>query len=674
MKPYSQIKVWNFDAPPYPREGIFPLNMSENCQVTRLLKFEAGQLARKNQLDVISNAAELRRFQTKLRRKIREKMYVPYDPSLDLDVTELGTIRRDGFSITKIMFQSRPDFYVTALLYVPDGKGPFPAVLQMHGHDHLGKFSSVQQEFATELVKKGFVCLSIDAIGTYERASQYCHQIYHGSVLGAAMFNLGETLMGAQVADNMRAVDLLQSLDYVLKDKIGAVGASGGGNQTMWVSAMDERIAAAMPVVSVGSFESYVYGSNCICELLPDGLTITEESGILALIAPRPLRIGNALYDCNHDFSVAEMLKTYHPVERVYWAVGKPQNISFNVADRVHGMRDRQQESALGFFMMYLKGEGSGNPLPLSGAAEHLPIEELKLFPEGRPEKVRTLHRHYKLTGENLRKEFLARKTISVPDAKAELRKMLRISTVLPALKLYRYAAVDGTGRAALEAGVHLIPFLIRPGKAEGKYRILLHTEGKDCLDEKTLAEAAADGATLILPDLFGTGETAQASHLTGLHHQFFRQMLWIGRSLIGEWVFDILALAKVLKTQFKAKDIDVTGLRETGAAAIFANAFSDCISSVTPVDSPVSFLFDDTTNKFEFKDSFAKFLPNAIYSLVMSIPGFLKWGDISLAAALGSGKVDFVSPRTFDGTPCTKEQYKAWKNEVAKVRKKLIP
>ena len=54
---------------------------------------------------------------------------------------------------------------------------------------------------------------------------------------------------------------------------------------------MDERIAAAMSVVSVGSFESYVYGMNCMCELLPDGLTFTEESGVLALIAPRSFSI-----------------------------------------------------------------------------------------------------------------------------------------------------------------------------------------------------------------------------------------------------------------------------------------------------------------------------------------------------------------------------------------------
>src|SRR5690606_40370156 len=72
-------------------------------------------------------------------------------------------------------------------------------------------------------------------------------------------------------------VDLLLSLPFVDKENIGATGASGGGNQTMWFAALDERIKAAMPIVSVGTFESAVMGSNCVCELMPGGLTFTES-------------------------------------------------------------------------------------------------------------------------------------------------------------------------------------------------------------------------------------------------------------------------------------------------------------------------------------------------------------------------------------------------------------
>src|SRR5690606_8902254 len=74
---------------------------------------------------------------------------------------------------------------------------------------------------------------------------------YHGGNLGASLFNIGETLMGMQLTDNVRALDFLCSLPMVDTQRIGVTGASGGGNQSMWLAALDERIKAVVPVVSV---------------------------------------------------------------------------------------------------------------------------------------------------------------------------------------------------------------------------------------------------------------------------------------------------------------------------------------------------------------------------------------------------------------------------------------
>ena len=74
MKPYQTIPVFNIDPPPYPREGLFHLDMSEYCQVNRWLRHEAGRLARIRQLDMIASPEELRRFQRKLRRELRRKI------------------------------------------------------------------------------------------------------------------------------------------------------------------------------------------------------------------------------------------------------------------------------------------------------------------------------------------------------------------------------------------------------------------------------------------------------------------------------------------------------------------------------------------------------------------------------------------------------------------------
>src|SRR4029078_8722446 len=126
-----------------------------------------------------------------------------------------------------------------------------------------------------------------------------------------ALLNINQTLMGLLITDNIRGVDLLCSLPYVDSQNIGATGSSGGGNQTMWLTAMDERVKAAVPVVSAGTFESYIMGSPCICEVLSDGLTFTEEAGVLSLIAPRALKMCNHTKDDLETFNPREMFRSF---------------------------------------------------------------------------------------------------------------------------------------------------------------------------------------------------------------------------------------------------------------------------------------------------------------------------------------------------------------------------
>ncbi|MBE6399906.1 MAG: hypothetical protein E7041_07185, partial [Lentisphaerae bacterium] len=237
------VKVWNAELPPFPREGLCHLDSTADCPVTMLLRQEASKLARINQFDVPQTDAELRRFRKNLRAKIWEKTGVAYPGKIDLDMKEYGTVKYENYTVRKLTYQSRPGIHVTALLYVPDGEGPFPGVVHMHGHFNTGKLGERIQQTSMSLVKHGYVVLAVDAFGVYERASVCQQPEYHGGFFGGSLFNIGETLIGEQIVDNMRAVDLLESLPFVIKDKIGATGASGGGNQTMWLSALDERIA-----------------------------------------------------------------------------------------------------------------------------------------------------------------------------------------------------------------------------------------------------------------------------------------------------------------------------------------------------------------------------------------------------------------------------------------------
>ena len=126
----------------------------------------------------------------------------------------------------------------------------------------------------------------------------------------------------------------------------------------MWVAAMDERIKAAVPVVSVGTFESYIMNSNCVCEMLIDGLTFTEEAAVLALTT--------AIMPCNHNqdsnsaFFPVEMIRSVNNARPIFKLTGRENDITYRTYDLPHGYHPEDRKAMLGWFDMKLKNKGSG--------------------------------------------------------------------------------------------------------------------------------------------------------------------------------------------------------------------------------------------------------------------------------------------------------------------------
>jgi len=169
----------------------------------------------------------------------------------------------------------------------------------VHGHWSEGRLAERVQARGHSLARNGYVCLNVDAFGAGERSTTPRPLRVPRRAPGGAILDVGETLMGMQIVDNMRGVSLLRSLPFVLGDRIGVTGASGGGNQTMWVAAMDDRIAAAVPVVKRGDVRSLRRRHQLHLRDAPGAVPLTETAGILALVAPRALKICNALRDAN---------------------------------------------------------------------------------------------------------------------------------------------------------------------------------------------------------------------------------------------------------------------------------------------------------------------------------------------------------------------------------------
>ena len=92
-----------------------------------------------------------------------------YSGPLNAKIT--GEIKADGYTIEKVLFQSLPNFYVTADLYRPNQPGRYPAILYQSGHTQEGK--PEPQRAAANLALKGFVVFATDPIGQGEREQTY---------------------------------------------------------------------------------------------------------------------------------------------------------------------------------------------------------------------------------------------------------------------------------------------------------------------------------------------------------------------------------------------------------------------------------------------------------------------------------------------------------------------
>ncbi len=217
----------------------------------------------------------------------------------------LGSTQGDGFQIKKLLFDSQPNFPVTALLYIPDGQpagGKRPAILMTPGHSPAGKAGDYF--FAAIFARNGFIVLSYDPIGQGERlqypdpadpqtslASRPTGE--HGEASLQPML-IGDTFARYFLWDAMRGIDYLAELPEVDSQHIGAFGCSGGGALTAMLGALDTRVAAIGTACYITSFDALLPtlgpqdGEQSDPRFISSGLDFPDW---IELAAPRPYAV-----------------------------------------------------------------------------------------------------------------------------------------------------------------------------------------------------------------------------------------------------------------------------------------------------------------------------------------------------------------------------------------------
>jgi dienelactone hydrolase len=336
-----------------------------------------------------TTAAEVENQRPELRQRLRESLglhHLPWPPSLQAEVT--GVIPQDGYRIEKIVFQSLPDVWVPAHLYIPDAlTKPAPAVLFYNGHWWVDSKSRPNfQAFCINMARLGFVVLSFDPFGQGERGvSSRDHRRTEALLVGVAQQGIAEY-------ETQCALEYLLSRPEVDANRIGITGASGGGFNTWIHTALDDRIKVAVPVVGTNDFIEQTrvtrpldwYHAAEHCHYIPGLFQFANNHEFLSAAAPRPVLIITASED--QSFPIEGVRPVYEYGRELYSTLGAANKIRlFEDFEEGHGYQRMKREAAYGWFRRWLQNEGDGGPWS-EPETETLPFGDpaLSCFPDGR--------------------------------------------------------------------------------------------------------------------------------------------------------------------------------------------------------------------------------------------------------------------------------------------------
>ncbi len=329
-------------------------------------------------------------------RAIREQALVscglwPMPERTPLQAHVFDRVEHGDYSVEKVSFQSWPGFYACGNLYRPVGKGngPFPAVLNPHGHWANGRLTDVKDGSipgrCINFAKRGMIAFAYDMVGyndtsfaNYPREGQPNAEFYkrHRFFATNAVCQLwGVSLMGLQTWNAIRGLDFLESLPDVDRKRLACTGASGGGTQTFMLGAIDDRLAVQAPVCMV----SHSMQGGCSCENAPGLRVKYSNMEIAAAAAPRPQLLVAATGDWTKDTPTVEG----PAVESIYRLFAATDNLRHSRFDSGHNYNQTSREAVYAWFERWLCNQ------PDTRSSAELPYEkppdtELRVFPGDR--------------------------------------------------------------------------------------------------------------------------------------------------------------------------------------------------------------------------------------------------------------------------------------------------
>jgi dienelactone hydrolase len=473
-----------------------------------------------------------------LRRELERSLGIgrlPWPPTLR--PRTIGTLRRDGYRLEKVVYESLPGSVVPAHLYLPEGLDRrAPAVLMYPGHWWPDSKSSTDfQVFCINMARLGFVVLNFDPFGQGERGvSARDHRRTETLLVGVAQQGIAEY-------ETRCALEYLLARPEVDRRRVGITGASGGGYNTWITTALDDRIAAAVAVVGTSDFAEQIHVCRPLdwfhaaehCHFVPGLIRYANNHELLAMSAPKPLLIINAVRDKSFPLAGVRAVAEYGRV--LYASYGAEEKTGLVVDEKEgHGYQRLKREAAYGWFLRWLAGHGDGRPYPEAPAETHpFDAEELRCFPPGQNEPagpaimemVRSLAQGLPPSPPRIDLEAVLGPPPPAPPGRVTLSGERLQRLLIPS-----------------EEDLTIPAFLLRPAGEVRGLVVAVDDRGKEALaSDPVVEEAVARGWAVCGVDPRGLGELAVDEAGWA-----FAVSLLLGENLVGRQAWD---LGRVLET-----------------------------------------------------------------------------------------------------------------------------
>ena len=271
-----------------------------------------------------------------------------------------------GIIVENLCIETLPGLYLVGNLYRPTAaKGRLPLILHPHGHAMNARTTPMEMysvpHRAMNSALLGFAAFAYSMIGYDDDTRQLEHRssLLEGPHKQVAN-TLGLSLFGLQLNNSIKALDYLLSRGDIDPRRVGCTGESGGGTQTYFLAAADERVKVAAPAVMLsGHFQG-----GCECENAPSLHLRYSNLQYAGLIAPRPL----LLLGCTGDWTHHQRERELPAMKELYRMYGREEAVDGFYQDEEHNYDRASRETVYAWMVRWLKphGRDAGGRIPES--------------------------------------------------------------------------------------------------------------------------------------------------------------------------------------------------------------------------------------------------------------------------------------------------------------------